>query len=568
MKRKAILKKFKPKKWMVVTASILVVVVAAGIFFSAYQKNKATDAMSQLSTEATVSRQSIISSITGTAVVMPKDQYSITSLVNGDILSADFEQGDTVNEGDVLYRIDASDAENSIESANIAVERSQNNYNKAVSDQSDLTIRSDVSGVIKTLYIKKGDSVNAGTQIADIYDDSVLLLTIPFNESDVNQLFSGAAAVVRISGTSDVLSGTIQEIKSASYAKEGNMLVRDVVIRVENPGTLMVADTAVASVGNISCNDAGTFEYITEKTITAKASGDVATLSVSEGDRVNAGSTIAQLTSDTVSDSIKSNALSLRESQLSKENAQKKLEDYTITAPISGTVVEKNVKAGDKLDNSNASTVMAVIYDMSSLEFELAVDELDIQNVALGQEVTITSDALENKTYHGQVTNVSVSGTTENGVTTYPVTVEILDFDDSLLPGMNIDAEIVTSQVENVLAVPVSAVNRGNTVYVKGEKTQEDDRAPEGYKTVTVETGVYNDEWIEITEGLSDGDVVYVPQQAASSFSMEDMMGMGAAHAGAMGGGMGGAPSGGMGGAPSGGMGGAPSGGGRSGAAG
>lgn len=87
--------------------------------------------MSQLSNESSVSRQSIISSITGTAVVKPKDQYSITSLVNGDILSANFEQGDMVNEGDVLYRIDASDAENGIESANIAVERSQNNYSKS-----------------------------------------------------------------------------------------------------------------------------------------------------------------------------------------------------------------------------------------------------------------------------------------------------------------------------------------------------------------------------------------------------------------------------------------------------
>ncbi|MBO5930297.1 MAG: efflux transporter periplasmic adaptor subunit, partial [Clostridia bacterium] len=112
-----------------------------------------------------------------------------------------------------------------------------------------------------------------------------------------------------------------------------------------------------------------------------------------------------------------------------------------------------------------------------------------------------------------------------NGVTTYPVTVEITDFDDQLLPGMNIDAEIVTSNIENALCVPVSAVNRGNTVYVKGEKTDENDRAPEGFHSVKVETGAYNDEWIEITAGLSEGDIVYVPQQASRSFSMEDMMG-------------------------------------------
>ena len=100
MKLKANLKKFRPKKWMVVTAVIVIICVAVGIFFSAFRKNKAKDAMSQLSNESSVSRQSIVSSITGTAVVKPKDQYSITSLVNGDILSASFEQGDMVNEGD------------------------------------------------------------------------------------------------------------------------------------------------------------------------------------------------------------------------------------------------------------------------------------------------------------------------------------------------------------------------------------------------------------------------------------------------------------------------------------
>ena len=73
---------------------------------------------------------------------------------------------------------------------------------------------------------------------------------------------------------------------------------------------------------------------------------------------------------------------------------QKVLEDYTITAPISGTVVEKNFKAGDTLDSTSASSAMAVIYDLSELEFELGVDELLIGKVQVGQDVIITADAL------------------------------------------------------------------------------------------------------------------------------------------------------------------------------
>ena len=174
--------------------------------------------------------------------------------------------------------------------------------------------------------------------------------------------------------------------------------------------------------------------------------------------------------------------------------------------------IAKNVKAGDKLDNSNMQTEMAVIYDMSSLECELAVDELDIKNVEVNQPVTISSDAIEGKVYNGIVTNVSVNGTTSGGVTTYPVTIVITDFDKELLPGMNIDVEIITSKAKDVLAVPVAAVNRGSVVYVKGEKTDDKDTAPDGYKSVRVETGVYNAQFIEIKSGLKEGDVVYIPQ--------------------------------------------------------
>ena len=548
--------KVRLKKWQVVVIILIIVAILCGIGVTVIRKKSAEKAKSQMTQEAIAERRTIVSSITGTSVVMPKDQYSITSLVSGDVLSASFEQGDMVEEGDILYKIDSSDVENSIESANLNVQRSTNNYNQAVADQKDLTVKTDVSGVVRKLYVKKGDSVNAGSPIADIYDDTVLELTVPFNETDIPMLCTGASATVSILGTGDTVSGTVKEIKGASYAKAGNMLVRDVVIHVNNPGTLMTTDTAVASVSGIACNDSGAFQYTTEKTVTAKASGDVSKLSVSEGDRVSSGQALVQLNSEAISQSITNNSLSLKESKLSRDNAQKKLEDYTITAPISGTVIEKNVKAGDKLDNQNVSTVMAVIYDMSALECELSVDELDIKNVTLGQKVTITSDALENKVYNGEVTNISINGTTENGVTTYPVTINITDFDEALLPGMNIDATIITSQAENVLSVPVSAVQRGNTVYVKGEKTDEADRAPEGYKSVTVQTGIYNDTFIEITSGISEGDFVWVPPVDTSSDFADLMRGMGG---GMPGGGMGG---GGMGG---GGMGGPPSGGGAGG---
>ncbi len=537
----------KLKKWQIVVIVLVIVAIIVGIIVG-IGAGKTKQAMKIVAVDTKVEKHDITSSITGSAVVNPKDQYSITALVSGDVISANFEQGDMVTEGDILYQIDSSDAQNSIENADISYQRSQMDYDKALKNYNDLTVKAPFSGTVRNIYVKEGDSVSAGTKIADIYDDSVLTLTVPFNDADAQDFSSGDSAIVRISSNGELLNGTVVAVASSGYATTGNMMVRSVKIKVSNPGVLTNTEKATAEIANVTSSSSNTFEYASYKTITAGASGDIDNVYVLEGTKVSSGTAIVHIDSDTVSDNLTSSSLSLRSSALSRDNARDKLDDYTITAPISGTVVMKNIKAGDKLDNSNMSTEMAVIYDMSSLECELAVDELDIKNVEVGQSVTITSDAVENKIYHGEVQSVSVNGTTSGGVTTYPVTIVITDFDEDLLPGMNIDVEITTSQAKDVLSIPVTAVNRGNIVYVKGEKTEEKDNAPEGYKSVKVETGVYNNEYIEIKSGLKEGDIVYTPQiQASTTDVFSDMAGMmGNSMPGGMGAMGGGMPSGGM----------------------
>ena len=528
----------KKKVLIIAVVSLLLILIITGVLFKGNKKDFTVSF-----TEDTVKKQDITSSITGSAVVIPKDQYSITALVSGNVLSANFEQGDIVQEGDILYEIDSADAKNSIENANISYQRSQLDYNKAVENYNNLTVTSDIAGVVKNVYVKVGTSVNSGTKIADVYDDSHFILTTTFNDTDSRNFYVGQNAQAKITSTGELLPGTVIDVNSKGYASSGNTLVRTVKIKVANPGVLTTEETATAIVDGFSSNPMGTFEYINEKTIVAEASGQIDNIYISQGSRVSSGSRLVHIDSSSVRDSLNSSSLSLRSSELSMENAQKKLEDYTITAPISGTVVTKNVKAGDKLDNSNMSTEMAVIYDMSSLECELNVDELDIKNVELNQDVFITSDAIDGKRYKGKVTNVSVNGTTSGGVTTYPVTVSIIDFDEDLLPGMNIDVEIITSMAKDVIAVPVTSVNRGNIVYVKGEKTDKGDNAPEGFKSVMVETGINNNQYIEIVSGLKEGDVIYIPRITVSDSSKNRAQMMGGMSGGMPGGGM---PGGGM----------------------
>jgi HlyD family secretion protein len=263
-----------------------------------------------------------------------------------------------------------------------------------------------------------------------------------------------------------------------------------------------------------------------------------------------------------MNDQLSSAQESLRNAQLSMESMQKQLEDYTITSPISGTIVDKQYKAGDTVESGKQ---LCTIYDLSYLEMTLSIDELDISSLEVGQSVRVTADAVEGKEYTGVVTKVSVAGTTSGGTTVYPVTVRI-DETDGLLPGMNVDAEIVISEADNVLAIPNGAVNRNNLVLITKDSPsaanaveQENMEAPEGYVYVEVETGLSDDDYVEVVSGLQEGDTVaYIRVVSSSDDSMMNM-GMGGAMGGGMAGG-GGAPGGGGGGM--GGGGGAPGGGG------
>ena len=173
------------------------------------------------------------------------------------------------------------------------------------------------------------------------------------------------------------------------------------------------------------------------------------------------------------------------------------------------------------------------------------VDELDVLDVEVGQKVQVTVDAFEGETFTGKVTNVSLESTSSNGVTQYPVTVQMDEVGD-LLPGMNVNGEIIIDEAENVLAIPAQALQRGNVVYVKDDSvTEAEGNVPAGFRSVEVETGLISENYVEIQNGLSEGDVVYIdPTTSTDSTVMIEMGGM---PGGGMPGG-GGMPSGGPGG--------------------
>ncbi|MBQ8852024.1 MAG: efflux RND transporter periplasmic adaptor subunit, partial [Oscillibacter sp.] len=304
----------------------------------------------------------------------------------------------------------------------------------------------------------------------------------------------------------------------------GNMVTRNVTIQVENPGGLTDAVAATAAVNGLGSAGSAAFTYRSESTLTASASGTVIAVNAGEGAQVAEDQVVLTLGGDDLEDTLQSAEDSMRNAELSMANTQETLDNYTITSPISGTVIDKQYKAGDTVTSGRT---LCTIYDLSYLEMTLNIDELDISSVAVGQSVRITADAVEGRSYTGVVTKVSVVGTTSGGTTSYPATIRI-DETDGLLPGMNVDAEIVIEEAADTLAIPAGAVSRGNMVLITADSPSAvnalDQEAPEGYVYVQVEIGISDDDYAQVLSGLQEGDTVAYIAAVSSSSDMAMMM--------------------------------------------
>ena len=544
----------KARKWILLGV-LAVAVLGGGATFLSRTKAKAAQPETTYTTAA-AEKRSITNSLTGSGTLEPADSYTVTTLVSGEVLSDTFEEGDIVEKDQLLYTIDSSDVSTSESQAQTSYSQAQTSYNQAVKAKYPTA---DISGTVSEVYVSNGDTVNAGAEIMKIAASNDLSIDFQFSYANDGDFYVGQAAKIYINGYAGYLDGTVAQVGGSSIANGTGMKMTTVRVKAANPGLVSGDCTASATIGNYTSYGQTAVKIGTGSTITAETSGKITGLTLMPGDSVTSGQKLCTITGDSVDTQITNAKNSLANAKDSVESAQNRLDDYKITSPITGTVVEKTVKAGDNVGTgSNSSNALCTIYDLSYLQMTLNIDELDIDNVEVGQTVNITSDAKEGQTFTGVVTKVSVVGTTSSGTTTYPVTVRI-DETDGLRPGMNVDAEIVLSSADDVLAIPSMAVNRGNTVLITSDSPSAvnalDQEAPDGYVYVQVETGVSDDSYIEVTSGLQEGDTVAYLQTTASSDSMMIMGGM------MMGGDMpgggavmtvpsGGGPSGGMGGGP------------------
>ncbi len=197
--------------------------------------------------------------------------------------------------------------------------------------------------------------------------------------------------------------------------------------------------------------------------------------------------------------------VNLSKNAVALENSNQALLNSIIIAPVDGIVVSVGIKANDQLSSQTYSSVTAfLVVDTSDIEFKGLVDEIDISKVKTGQKVSISVDAVPNKTFTGVVSFISPYGTTVGNVVKYNVTILLDPSDVALKGGLSATADIAVDTLKDVLLVPISALNTtaaGSTVNLLNPTT-----GVSAVKKVTL--GIQNLQYAQVTSGLSEGDQI------------------------------------------------------------
>ncbi len=629
------MKTFFKKKWVkrVIAIILAVALVAAGLaVWKHFGKTEKTEGTAVTSI---VTRRNITNSVTGSASVEAYEKYDVVSTISGEILECNAEVGDWVEEDQVLYRFDTESIENKIKDNQNSVEEALLSLESAREAVENLTIKATASGIVENLNLKK--NADASGTACSIVDNTYVTATVPVPSSDISKIKLGDKVSVGIEKYMVSLTGSVEDIMTGSYASTAGTSMTNVEIIIEKPGSIAEGTKGFVTIhtasGDVEGAEAAELRYPDSVNVKIEQSGKVKKVYVKNTDWVNEGDVIAVLENSDVTTRLRSAEIAYEKKLSDLTDAKKDLEEYIITSPIAGEVLAKeDYKVGEKVTSGQSgSTSLMTIADTTRMKFTISIDELDVSKISVGQDVSITTDAIENVKFSGVIETVAMMGTSSNGVSVYPVVVRIDNPPEGLLPGMNVNAEIVVESVENVVAVPADAVSYYNGAYYvtvvgeaegfedmgamgqgrpMGEPTGErefemptgsdefgkgpmdamspedgemptdfaekgdgENRKEKGNKEgknqseraeikqklysepmqVEVKTGVSDDDYIEITEGLEVGKIISYTLSSSSSSNMGMMMG---GMMGGMSGGGGGMPGGGGGGNRGGGPGG------------
>jgi HlyD family secretion protein len=209
--------------------------------------------------------------------------------------------------------------------------------------------------------------------------------------------------------------------------------------------------------------------------------------------------------------------------QLALNEAQAALDGTQLVAPFAGTILETYVSAGGQV---SANTTILDLADMETLQVVASIDETTIRQISTGQTATITFDAFPGRSFTGEVLSVPLQGTLEGNVMVYSVPISLTGAGElALKVGMTANVEIQVGQADETLLVPTIALQQSNGTY---QVLVPDTTDANGTSTaVSVEIGLSDGTYTQITKGLNEGDQVLVELSTSTESNMQTMGGPG-----------------------------------------
>lgn len=205
-----------------------------------------------------------------------------------------------------------------------------------------------------------------------------------------------------------------------------------------------------------------------------------------------------------------------QQAQASLKQLEEQLSYTTVTSPIDGVVLSRDVQMGDAVSSilvlGSTATLVMTLGDTHEVYVKGKVDESDIAKVYMGQAARIKVQSFSNKTFAGRVTKIAPLGVEKDNVTTFEVQISIDNATGELKANMTANAEIVLEEHKDVLTIPEQAV-----LYDKDRKASvwvPDAHGKDGHRVVGVKLGLSNGSRIEVLSGLRSGDHVVLQQSS------------------------------------------------------
>lgn len=500
------------KNWVI---AVVLIAVTAGGLWALRSRNGSSAAASTYTQPFTVARGNLVASISPTGEVSPVEMVALSvDVTKLELIELNVTTGQEVKKGTVLARIDPSSLERAVEQAKADLLSAEETLNEAKNPYSELDREKaelDVAQAEASLEEARLDGLDQAIREAEFNLKSAqlnltitqkgstvgktvrdLAYTAAWHERKLSSLKAQLAEGKTDQATVDEQEEALAEARTKLEAAQAN--ARSTLTAAEDK----VADAEEALAKLQSGSSAlGTLQIRNR-------------IAQAEYNLAKAQDTLATILAGADARAVQLAQARYDAAQANLEKAQETLEAATVVAPFDGTVIAVGAEVGDLVSSGTSIVTLA---DLSGLEVLASVDETDISQVQVGQQAQITFDALTGSTFRGKVLEVPLEGTLSQNVVSYQVRLSLEGAENaSLLPGMTANVTIITGQRQDVLLVPLLAVQESED----GEVVLVQDPASGQTATTRVQVGLNDGTYVEILRGLIEGDVVVVEYEAST----------------------------------------------------